>query len=132
MHWARFPVFNMIGAALWVGVWTSVGYFSGNHITSIYNTITQYLVYFGLAFGVLLIGYIAWRVRRSRRSTPSPRSRPDLTGAPSLVEPLRMLPLAHHLLKVTTRARVPQNCSEIARIPAHQRQIAQSRGRLSL
>lgn len=72
MHWARFLVFNMIGAALWVGVWTSVGYFSGNHITSIYNTITQYLVYFGIAFGLLLIGYVAWRVRRSRREHAEP------------------------------------------------------------
>ncbi len=35
MHWARFTVFtvfNAIGAALWVALWTSVGYFSGNHI----------------------------------------------------------------------------------------------------
>lgn len=66
MHWARFVVFNMIGAALWVGVWTSVGYFSGNHITSIYNTATQYSVYFGIGVGILLVGYIAWRVRKSR------------------------------------------------------------------
>jgi membrane protein DedA with SNARE-associated domain len=67
MHWARFLVFNMIGAALWVGVWTSVGYFSGNNIDSIYNTVTKYTVYFGIAFGILVVGYIAWRVRKARR-----------------------------------------------------------------
>ena len=67
MHWARFLAFNAIGAALWVGLWASVGYFSGDHITSIYNTVTQYSVYFGIAVGVLLIAYIAMRVRRSRR-----------------------------------------------------------------
>lgn len=66
MHWARFLAFNAIGAALWVGVWTSVGYFSGNHITSIYNTATHYSVIFAIVVGVLLIGYIAFRVRKAR------------------------------------------------------------------
>jgi membrane protein DedA with SNARE-associated domain len=68
MHWARFLVFNAIGAALWVGVWSSIGYFSGSHIDSIYRTATRYSVYFGIAVGVLLIGYIVWRVRRSRNA----------------------------------------------------------------
>ncbi len=67
MHWARFLLFNSIGAALWVGVWTSIGYFSGSHIDSIYSAATRYSVYFGIAIGVLLIGYIAWRIRRGRR-----------------------------------------------------------------
>ena len=66
MHWARFLAFNAIGAALWVGLWASVGYFSGNHITSIYNTATHYSVLFGIAVGVALIVYIAWRVRKGR------------------------------------------------------------------
>ena len=66
MHWARFLAFNAIGAALWVGLWASVGYFSGDHITSIYNTVTRYTVYFAIAFGVLVVGYIAYRVQRSR------------------------------------------------------------------
>jgi membrane protein DedA with SNARE-associated domain len=66
MHWARFLAFNAIGAALWVALWTSVGYFSGNNITSIYNTATRYDVYFAIAVGVLLVGYIAYRVRRAR------------------------------------------------------------------
>lgn len=66
MHWARFLAFNAIGALLWVGMWTSIGYFSGDHITAIYNTVTHYSVYFGIAVGVVLIAYIAMRVRRSR------------------------------------------------------------------
>jgi membrane protein DedA with SNARE-associated domain len=66
MHWARFLAFNAVGAALWVGLWASVGYFSGDHITSIYNTVSQYSVYLGIAVGVVLIAYIAWRVRRAR------------------------------------------------------------------
>lgn len=66
MHWARFTAFNAIGAALWVGLWASVGYFSGNHITSIYNAATRYTLYFAIAVVVVLLGYIAYRVRRAR------------------------------------------------------------------
>lgn len=66
MHWARFLAFNAIGAALWVGLWASVGYFSGNHITSIYNTAAHYSAIFGIVVGVVLIAYIAWRVRKGR------------------------------------------------------------------
>ncbi|MEA2147488.1 MAG: hypothetical protein QOG59_3075 [Solirubrobacteraceae bacterium] len=71
MHWARFLAFNALGAALWVGVWTAVGYFSGNHITAIYNTATQYSTYLAIVVGVLLIAFIArrvWRARRRRRA----------------------------------------------------------------
>jgi membrane protein DedA with SNARE-associated domain len=69
LHWAKFLFFNAIGAALWVGVWTSIGYFSGNHITSIYNTATRYSLYLAIAAGVLILAFIArlvWR-RRQRR-----------------------------------------------------------------
>jgi len=66
LHWARFVVFNAIGAALWVAVWTSIGYFSGSHINSIYNTATRYSTYLAIAVGVLLLAYIVRRVLRSR------------------------------------------------------------------
>jgi membrane protein DedA with SNARE-associated domain len=66
MHWARFVAFNAIGAAMWVGLWSAVGYFSGNHITSIYNTATHYSLIFGIVVGVVLIAYIAFRVRKAR------------------------------------------------------------------
>jgi membrane protein DedA with SNARE-associated domain len=66
MHWARFVAFNAIGAALWVAVWTCIGYFSGSHIDSIYNTATQYSTYLAIAVGVLLLAYIARRLLRSR------------------------------------------------------------------
>jgi membrane protein DedA with SNARE-associated domain len=66
MHWARFLVFNALGAALWVGVWTAVGYFSGSHITSIYNTASRYSTYLAIAFAVLVIGLILRRVWRAR------------------------------------------------------------------
>src|ERR1700730_4205796 len=68
MHWARFLFFNAIGAALWVAVWTSIGYFSGSHINTIYNDATRYDTYLAIAVGVLLLAYIARRVVRARRA----------------------------------------------------------------
>jgi membrane protein DedA with SNARE-associated domain len=71
MHWARFLLFNAIGAALWVAVWTSIGYFSGSHINTIYNDATRYDTYLAIAVGALLLAYIARRVVRARRARAS-------------------------------------------------------------
>ena len=68
IHWAKFLAFNAIGAALWVAVWTSIGYFSGNHITTIYNTATHYSTYLAIALGALLLAYILRRAVRVRRA----------------------------------------------------------------
>jgi membrane protein DedA with SNARE-associated domain len=69
MHWAKFLAFNALGAALWVAVWTSVGYLSGSHITTIYNDATRYDTYLAVAVGVLILAYIARRLwKRSNRS----------------------------------------------------------------
>ena len=71
MHWAKFLVFNAIGAALWVAVWTSVGYFSGNHITSIYNAASRYSIYLAIAAGVLVVVLVARHVWRRRTADAS-------------------------------------------------------------
>lgn len=71
MHWARFLAFNALGAALWVAVWTSVGYFSGSHIDTIYNDATRYDTYLAIAVGVLILAYIARRLRKRRASSAS-------------------------------------------------------------
>ena len=52
MHWTKFLPFNMLGAALWVGVWVSIGYFSGSNIDSIYKAATKYELYFAIAVGL--------------------------------------------------------------------------------
>lgn len=70
MHWARFLAFNALGAALWVAAWTSVGYFSGAHINTIYHDATRYSTYLTLAAAALVIIYIARRLaRRAPRHT---------------------------------------------------------------
>ena len=79
MHWARFLGFNALGAALWVAVWTSVGYFSGSHIDTIYSDATRYDSYFAIAVGVLLLAYIARRVVRARAARSA---RGDPNGEP--------------------------------------------------
>jgi membrane protein DedA with SNARE-associated domain len=79
MHWARFLAFNAIGAALWVAVWTSVGYFSGNHIDTIYGDATRYDSYLAIAVGVLVLAYIARRIVRARAARSA---RADASGEP--------------------------------------------------
>ena len=87
MHWTKFIPFNMLGAALWVGLWASIGYFSGSNIDSIYRTATKYEAFFGIAVGLLILAWIAhrvWKHRRRRgeaeaRRTPEP-SRRDRSG----------------------------------------------------
>ena len=71
MHWTKFIPFNMLGAALWVGLWVSVGYFSGSHINSIYNTVTKYQTYFAIAVVLAILAFIGrhlWRRRKERHA----------------------------------------------------------------
>ena len=81
MRWIRFAIFNMIGAALWVGCWVSVGYFAGQHITTIYNYITQYSYYALIVLVVVLVAYIVLRVRKRRGSRAAEPSEQDSVQA---------------------------------------------------
>jgi membrane protein DedA with SNARE-associated domain len=66
MHWLRFVAFNALGAALWVGTWVSIGYFAGQHISTIYGYITRYSYYALIVVAVLLAGWLIVRLRRRR------------------------------------------------------------------
>jgi membrane protein DedA with SNARE-associated domain len=68
MPWRRFLVFNAIGAALWVGTWTALGYLSGSHINTIYDAAARYSTYLLAALAVLLAAYIVRRLVRRRRA----------------------------------------------------------------
>jgi membrane protein DedA with SNARE-associated domain len=70
MHWARFIAFNAIGAALWVGVWVTVGYLAGNHITSIYDTARRYELYLLIAIAAAAVFLAVRYVRRRRAGRP--------------------------------------------------------------
>jgi membrane protein DedA with SNARE-associated domain len=73
MHWLRFVAFNALGAALWVGTWVCVGYFAGQHITTIYHYITQYSYYALIVLAAAVAGYILFRLRRRRGGAGRPR-----------------------------------------------------------
>lgn len=63
MRWRSFVLFNTIGAALWVGLWGSVGYFGGNHI----ETIHKYGVYFSGVAAIAVVVFVAYRIVRFRQ-----------------------------------------------------------------
>ncbi len=71
MHWARFLLFNAIGAALWVGFWGLLSYWLGRSISL---TDLAHAGWAGAGIVVLAIlaaGYYFWRRRRVRRGANS-------------------------------------------------------------
>ena len=66
MRWRRFVVYNAIGATLWVGTWSLVGYFAGAHIDVIYQAITKYSLYALIAIVLVAMAFFvrAWLHRR--------------------------------------------------------------------
>jgi len=86
MPWRRFVVFNALGAALWVGAWTSVGYLAGNHISTVYDTARRYEIYLAVAVAVVILAVIARHLLRRRAAQPTQRDTtcadpPDRRGA---------------------------------------------------
>jgi membrane protein DedA with SNARE-associated domain len=68
MHWRRFVLFNFLGAALWVTVIASVGYFFGRHWHPLLRIVGRAnAVAFLLAAAVVL--YV-WRRYRNREPSP--------------------------------------------------------------
>ncbi|HKR48026.1 MAG TPA: DedA family protein [Pseudonocardiaceae bacterium] len=75
MPWWRFLAFNALGAAAWVGVWTSIGYLAGGHLATIYQEFHRYqALAFILASAVIVAVLVYWLWRRHRQSgTNTPR-----------------------------------------------------------
>jgi len=69
MPWLRFLAFNLLGAVLWVGVWSTLGYVAGGHIGTIYAQFQHYLIYIGIAVAVLVLGLIVRAVLHRRRAS---------------------------------------------------------------
>ena len=65
MHWLKFVACNALGAALWVGFWTTLGYVAGDHV----ETISRYFTYFAIGAGVIALAIIARHLlhRRSKK-----------------------------------------------------------------
>ncbi|MET8563408.1 DedA family protein [Streptomyces flaveolus] len=67
MHWRRFLAFNALGAALWVGLWTTLAYLSGSRITAIYDGIRHYQLYVVIAVAVVIAAVVVRHVLRRLR-----------------------------------------------------------------
>ena len=67
MPWPRFLAFNALGAALWVGTWSAVGYLAGNHIQAIYTQANRYALYLLAAAALAIVALIVRHRRRGAR-----------------------------------------------------------------
>lgn len=68
MPWPRFLAFNALGAVLWVGMWTVLGYTAGTHIAEFYDEISRYYTYLLIGLAVLAAGLLARHLLRRRRA----------------------------------------------------------------
>jgi membrane protein DedA with SNARE-associated domain len=67
MPWRTFLLYNTIGAALWVGFWTTIAYLLGANLIEIIEHAHRYQ-WWAIAAGVLAVGgYVALHVRHIRR-----------------------------------------------------------------
>jgi membrane protein DedA with SNARE-associated domain len=67
MPWRTFLIYNAIGAALWVGWWTTISYFLGTHLVDIIEHVHRYK-WWAIAFVVVALAtYVVLHVRHVRR-----------------------------------------------------------------
>lgn len=67
MQWWRFLAYNMLGAALWVGLWGTLPFFLGSHLETylpLFKRFEGYLLIALLAVLLILIIYVLWRYIR--------------------------------------------------------------------
>ncbi|WP_063821912.1 bifunctional DedA family/phosphatase PAP2 family protein [Pseudonocardia dioxanivorans] len=69
MPWRRFLVFNLLGAALWVGTWASIGYLAGDHLGTIYAQFHRYERYVLAALALVVAVLVTRRIRATARTS---------------------------------------------------------------
>jgi membrane-associated protein len=69
MPWKKFAIFNVIGAALWVGVMSCVGYFFSSRWSLLVHFMKKFDQVLVVAF-ILVAVILWWRNRSSRRGEP--------------------------------------------------------------
>jgi membrane protein DedA with SNARE-associated domain len=65
MHWSKFLFFNVIGAALWVSIWSLIGYFGGSHI----DTFLKFQAYISIGALLAVAGYAGYKVYSKHKKT---------------------------------------------------------------
>ncbi len=77
MHWARFLLFNAVGAAMWIGFWGLLAFWLGKRVLEFMENIWPLVI--GLV--VLAIAFAAahhfWRRWRTRRAADVPQASGD-------------------------------------------------------
>jgi membrane protein DedA with SNARE-associated domain len=72
MPFHRFLVWNALGAALWVGLWSAGGYLAGDHIEAIASAISRYVVVAAVVAVLGVVGYLCFRRRKRRAGNAEP------------------------------------------------------------
>ena len=67
MPWRRFLCFNAVGAALWVGCWTTLAYLLGTHIVKVMEHVHTYKWWAIGAVALAVTAYAVLHVRHVRR-----------------------------------------------------------------
>ena len=63
MPWWRFLLFNAVGAALWVGTWVSIIYFSAHTVAAAHFANKVVFTAAGMGLIIVLISFVVWRLR---------------------------------------------------------------------
>ena len=70
MPWKKFLTFNFVGAAVWVGVISGVGYLFGRHWEQMENAIKRFDLAVAIGAGVVMF-LLWWWNRRKAKAAPS-------------------------------------------------------------
>jgi membrane protein DedA with SNARE-associated domain len=77
MPWRTFLIYNAIGAALWVGWWTTISYLLGTHLVDIIEHAHRYK-WWAIALVVLAVAaYATLHIRHIRRRRARPATEAD-------------------------------------------------------
>ncbi|MCC9309874.1 DedA family protein [Kitasatospora sp. RB6PN24] len=66
MAWRRFMLWNVLGAVLWVGAWSTAGYLAGGNIDEVYRQALRYQLILLIALVVLVLVWVLRRLLRRR------------------------------------------------------------------
>jgi membrane protein DedA with SNARE-associated domain len=70
MPWRTFLIYNAIGAAIWVGWWTTISYLLGTHILEIVAHTHRYKWWAIAVIAIAVAAYVTLHVRHIRRRRP--------------------------------------------------------------